>query len=197
MQAINFVVFDGFEDLDLFGVVGTLGKLKDVYELNYYSLNGGEITSNQQAVIVTQPFTEMDATGILVIPGGQGTRQLVNRSEWIASLKKYCEKASFVLTVCTGSALLAKTGLIDGKPATSNKRAFDWVVSTNEKVLWQRKARWVVADKYYTSSGVAAGMDMALGFVANQHGKEIAKKIADSIEYIWNDKSDEDLFVGE
>lgn len=190
-------MFDGFEDLDLFGVVGTLGKLKDVYELNYYSLNGGEITSNQQAIIVTQPFTVIDSTGILVIPGGQATRQLVNRSEWIASLKKYCEKASFVLTVCTGSALLAKTGLIDGKPATSNKRAFDWVVSTNEKVLWQRKARWVVADKYYTSSGVAAGMDMALGFVANQHGKEIAKKIADSIEYIWNDKSDEDLFVGE
>ncbi len=65
----------------------------------------------------------------------------------------------------------------------------------NESVLWQENARWVVADKYYTSSGVSAGMDMALGFIADQLGKNTAEKIASDIEYIWNDDLNNDQFA--
>ncbi|MCF1622579.1 hypothetical protein [Tetragenococcus koreensis] len=77
----------------------------------------------------------------------------------------------------------------------THKRAFEWVKSVNESVLWQEKARWVVADKYYTSSGVSAGMDMALGFIADQRGKNIAEKISFEIEYSWNDNPNNDLFA--
>jgi transcriptional regulator GlxA family with amidase domain len=99
-----------------------------------------------------------------------------------------------VLTVCTGTALLAKTGLLDGRSATSNKRAFDWVCSTGEKVNWVKRARWVVDGKYYTSSGVSAGMDMTLGFLNDLHGNAFAKEVASQVEYRWQQNKEEDDF---
>jgi transcriptional regulator GlxA family with amidase domain len=99
-----------------------------------------------------------------------------------------------VLTVCTGSALLARTGLLSGRRATSNKRAFDWVVEQDRGVLWKRKARWIRDDKYYTSSGVSAGIDMTLGFVGDRHGTETAERISKGIEYLWNRDSGYDPF---
>jgi transcriptional regulator GlxA family with amidase domain len=196
MQKVNFFVFDDFETLDFFGVVEIFGRLKESYDLKFVSLEGGVITSSQQTPIVTEPISSIDTSGILVVPGGMGTRKLVAHHEWIEQLTELSLLAPYVLTICTGAALLAKTGLLNNQKATSNKRAFDWVMSTNQAVKWQRKARWVVAGKYYTSSGVSAGMDMALGFIADRHGQACAQKIAYDIEYVWNDCPEEDIFIG-
>ncbi|GBD80347.1 putative uncharacterized protein [Tetragenococcus halophilus subsp. halophilus] len=195
MINVNFFVFEAFETLDLFGVVEIFGRLQDRYNLNYYSMEGGLVKSSQGVEMMTQPITHLTNGGILILPGGKGTRILVNDHEWIERLKQISLTETNVLTVCTGAALLAKTGLLNGKKATSNKRAFEWVKSVNESVLWQENARWVVADKYYTSSGVSAGMDMALGFIADQLGKNTAEKIASDIEYIWNDDLNNDQFA--
>jgi transcriptional regulator GlxA family with amidase domain len=119
---------------------------------------------------------------------------LVNDEEFINKLKIIAEKSSWCLTVCTGSALLAKTGLLDNREATSNKMAFEWVKSIRENVKWKNKARWVTDGKYYTSSGVSAGIDMSLGFVCDRFGKEIVGKIAKIIEHEWNDNKDNDIF---
>lgn len=195
MQKVNFFVFDDFETLDLFGVVEIFGRLKESYDLKFISLQGGVIISSQQTSIITEPISSIDTSGILVVPGGIGTRNLVNHHEWIRQLTELSLLSPYVLTICTGAALLAKTGLLNNQKATSNKRAMDWVISTNKQVNWQRKARWVVADKFYTSSGVSAGMDMTLGFIADQHGKAVAEKIAYEIEYVWNSSPNEDTFV--
>lgn len=195
MLHANFLVFDNYESLDLFGVVEVFGQLADQYELKYYSMHGGLITSSQQAQIMTQPVAELTQDDLLIVPGGQGTRTLVDNKAWIDMLGQLSRQATNVLTICTGSALLGKTGLLNGKQATTNKRAFDWVVSTNQLVDWQAKARWSVADKYYTSSGISAGIDMALGYVSDTYGRATAEKIAFDIEYIWNDHPDNDVFV--
>lgn len=60
-----------------------------------------------------------------------------------------------------------------------------------------KKARWVVDDKYYTSSGVSAGMDMTLGFISERQGVEFARKLAYTIEYNWVEDKDEDRFFEE
>lgn len=73
-------------------------------------------------------------------------------------------------------------------------KAFDWVKSISRKVNWIKNARWVVDEKYYTSSGVSAGMDMSLGFVRDLFGKEKAQQIAADIEYIWNSNREFDVF---
>ena len=102
-----------------------------------------------------------------------------------------------MLTVCTGTSLLARTGLLDGKKATSNKKAFEWVKTNGKDVLWNERARWTVDGKYYTSSGVTAGMDMTLGFLEERHGIELALRIATDIEYLWIQDKDNDLFVAQ
>lgn len=195
MIDFNIFLFDDFETLDVFGPVEIIGKLDDIYEMKFFSIKGGIITSTQKTKILTDPYTEINFSGILFIPGGSGTKNLVEDNTAIQILKKIVENSLQCITVCTGTALLAKTGLLNGIKATSNKRAFEWVKSINSEVEWIYKARWVSDNKYYTSSGVSAGMDMILGFIADKISNEKAKEIAERIEYIWNSNPDEDIFA--
>lgn len=191
---INVLLFSDFETLDVFGPVEILGRLEG-YSLRYFSLYGGTVISRQGTKVITEKLEEADFSGVLLVPGGQGTRALVNDNVFIEKLKEIAVKSTYCLTVCTGSAMLAKTDLLNGKKATSNKRAFEWVKSVNTNVNWQPCARWVVDGKFYTSSGVSAGIDMALGFAADRFGVEKAKDVAHSIEYVWNSDKDNDLFA--
>ncbi|HWS28939.1 MAG TPA: DJ-1/PfpI family protein, partial [Clostridia bacterium] len=191
---VNILLFQNFETLDVFGPIEILGHI-DAYRLRFISVDGGVIQSKQGADILTEPINEADHSGILLVPGGQGTRLLVKDPIFIEKLNQIASQSLYCLTVCTGSALLAKTGLLDGRKATSNKRAFDWVKSVSSNVEWITCARWVVDGKFYTSSGVSAGMDMSLGFIHDRFGKEIADETAFAIEYVWNSDKDSDLFT--
>lgn len=191
---VNILLFPDFETLDAFGPVEVLGSIEQ-YKLRYISVSGGTIASRQGIRVLTESIEDADSYGILLIPGGRGTRSLVNDIKFIEKLSDMVIKSKYCLSVCTGSALLAKTGLLDNKEATSNKKAFEWVKSINTDVLWIEKARWVADQKYYTSSGVSAGIDMALGFVAERFGMNEAQKIAEQIEYIWNSDPNNDPFA--
>lgn len=119
----------------------------------------------------------------------------MNDGAFISALRKAAEESACCLTVCTGSALLAKTGLPGGMRAAPDKRAFDRAVSVNPNVRWQRRARWVSDGKFYSSSGVSAGIDMAPCFIRDRSGEEKAREIADSMEYVWNGHPDNDPFA--
>jgi transcriptional regulator GlxA family with amidase domain len=190
---VNILLFNNFETLDAFGPVEVLGGIEE-YTLQYTSITGGRVVSRQGVEVETISVKDITSNDILLVPGGQGTRELVNDEEFISQLKCLADRARYCLTVCTGSALLARTGLLDGRRATSNKRAFNWATSMSEEVQWIGNARWVVDDKYYTSSGVSAGIDMTLGFIADQFGMDRASGIAQRIEYLWNSDRDNDPF---
>ncbi|MCD7899671.1 MAG: DJ-1/PfpI family protein [Bacteroides sp.] len=190
------VLFNDFETLDTFGPVEILGRLPEYFEIDYYSLDGGIKTSTQGVNIWTKELYNFhEEIDILLIPGGKRTRKEINNRELIDWITLLSNQSKYTLTVCTGSALLAKTNLLDGKIATSNKRAFNWVVSTRKEVKWRRKARWTADGKYYTSSGISAGMDMTLGFISDILDIETAYKIAEDIEYEWNNDPDNDHFA--
>ncbi|WP_226001616.1 DJ-1/PfpI family protein [Paenibacillus sp. BJ-4] len=191
----NICLFDDFETLDVFGPVEIFGRLPEVYDLKYFSMDGGIIESRQKTKIVTDPIAQANPDGIFMIPGGQGTRSLIHDDQFMKQVKEIAEQSYFCITVCTGSALLAKTGLLKNRRATSNKLAFDWVKSIDTEVDWIPNARWVVDGKFYTSSGVSAGMDMSLGFVSDQFGLEKAQQVANQIEYIWNANKNDDPFA--
>ncbi|MGT2737467.1 DJ-1/PfpI family protein [Streptococcus orisratti] len=188
------LVFDGFEPLDLFGPIELLSFLDEV-RFRYVSEFGGRIKNKVGLNLDTEKMSPGESCDILLIPGGQGTRSIYLQPSFIDYVKSYAENASYVLSVCTGAVLLSETGLLNGRRATSNKRSFDWVSSTNAKVDWVRQARWVVDGKYYTSSGVSAGMDMVLGFISDQFGLSKAKDIAHKIEYHWQSDSTKDDFA--
>lgn len=190
----NIILFDNFETLDVFGPVEVIGRLSDIYQMEFYSLFGGIVKSTQGVRMDTLPLEQINEPGVLFIPGGQGTRTEVSNDALIAYLKKLANQAPYVLTVCTGSGLLAKTGLLKGLRATSNKISFEWAEGQDRDVHWVGRARWVNDGKYYTSSGVSAGIDMTLGFISDTIGLETAEGIAKSIEYIWNKDKDDDPF---
>lgn len=192
---VAVLLFEDFETLDVFGPVELFGRLKDKYQVSFYSLAGGLVKNSHGVSILTRNMEEIEnGVDIFLIPGGYGTRIAVNNSELMDKVSTICQFSKFVLTVCTGSALLAKTGLLDGKKATSNKKAFDWVITQGENVNWIRKARWTKDEKFYTSAGVSAGMDMTLGFLSDIHGLEFARKTAFEIEYDWIENMEEDNF---
>ena len=109
--------------------------------------------------------------------------------------QKRSQQAELVASVCTGSALLAKAGVLDGLRATSNKLAFAWAASQSEKVQWQQQARWVEDGKVFSSSGVSAGIDMALAVIAKLVSQQAAEQAANFAEYTWQRDADCDPFA--
>jgi putative intracellular protease/amidase len=195
---IAILLFDDFETLDVFGPVEVFGRLVDNYTVKFYSLNGGQIKNRHGVSINTERLEDInDNLEIFIVPGGWGTRKEVENKLLIDKIKEIANLSKYVLTVCTGSALLARTGLLDGKRATSNKRAFSWVITNGANVIWDNKARWTIDGKYYTSSGVSAGIDMSLGFLSDRHGIEFAKQVAIEIEYNWMEDMNNDTFKAE
>jgi putative intracellular protease/amidase len=195
MTSVAILLFEDFETLDVFGPVEILGRLQDRYAIHFYSLSGGLVKNKHGVAIDSLKLSAISkGSDIFLIPGGYGTRVEINNTALINRIKEIAIASRYVFTVCTGTALLAATGLLDGKKATTNKRAFDWVAGTNTRVNWIRQARWVIDDKYYTSSGVSAGMDMTLGFLKETHGHAFAKEVASQIEFSWQEDKDHDEF---
>ncbi|MEE9911517.1 MAG: DJ-1/PfpI family protein [Deltaproteobacteria bacterium] len=195
MRDITTILFDDFETLDVFGPVEILGRLTGHFNIHFVSPTGGVVTSRQNVPVVTKTISEIPASGCsLLIPGGFGVVNLARDEHFLNDLKSLVQKAEYVLTVCTGSILLSRTGLLNGREATSNKRLFAWAVQQSPKVHWIKKARWVKDGNIYTSSGVSAGMDMTLGFIADLLGYDIAKQQSIEIEYDWKEDAGWDPF---
>jgi transcriptional regulator GlxA family with amidase domain len=201
MQDIAIVLFDDFEPLDVFGpaeVFGCIERLDpsgNAPRIQYCSIDGGMVHAATGATIATVKITDIHDGITLLIPGGPGTRSLVSNKRFLDALLQQLPRFSQILTVCTGSALLAATGSLDGRKATSNKRSFTWVRGVRPEVHWVSHARWVDDGDVISSSGVSAGTDMALSVVSKAYGHEFASSLATAIEYVWNDNPDNDPFA--
>lgn len=195
-RRVGVVLFDRFELLDVFGPLELLGVLPDRFELSMIGPSVGPVRSAQgPEVLAGDRYSESPVPDIVLMPGGIGTRSLVEDGVFLAWLAEWAGSAQLVTSVCTGSAVLAAAGLLDGYRATSNKRAFSWAESQGPRVHWIRQARWVADHDRWTSSGVAAGMDMTLALIAHLHGDELAARVADGVEYDWHRDSSWDPFA--
>ncbi|KAH6639740.1 DJ-1/PfpI family protein [Boeremia exigua] len=127
-----------------------------------------------------------EALDVLIVPGGVGVRGDVTKE--IEFVRKMYPRLKAVLSICTGATILARAGILDGRRATTNKRAYKWATSTGPNVDWAAKARWVVDGDIVTSSGISAGIDASYAFVALNYGEDVAESLADSAEYVrWMD----------
>ncbi len=194
-KKIGIIIFPGFETLDVFGPVEMWGRLAD-YDVVMVSEHGGTVLSAQGgATVASYSFETAPQLQILMVPGGDGTRTEVGNAAMLTFLRKQDRGTEWTTSVCTGSAVLAKAGILDGRKATTNKLAYKWATSQSAAVLWQRKARWVVDGKYITSSGVSAGTDMALALVEKLYGRTQADGVARFTEYLWNSDPNVDAFA--
>lgn len=182
-QRVTVVLFEGFELLDVFGPVQLLQAVPEVTVV-FAGPTGDPVASSQGVEVVpTISYEQIEPTDILLVPGGKGTRQLARDESFLSWLRGAGSQAPVVASVCTGSAVLAAAGLLEGYAATSNKRAFAWASSFGKKVAWQPEARWVHDRNRWTSSGVAAGMDMTVALIAHLRSEEVALAAANLAEY--------------
>lgn len=194
--SVGMVLFDGFEVLDVFGPVELFSRLPDQYSITYVAPDAGSVRSSQGVeVIATAALGEASPVDIVMVPGGQGTRALVHDDDFLASLAAWASKAPLITSVCTGSAVLAAAGLLSGHRATSNKRAFAWASSHGVDVTWVPHARWVHDRDRWTSSGIAAGMDMTAALIGQLSGPETAATAAREIELEIHTDPDWDPFA--
>jgi putative intracellular protease/amidase len=164
-------------------------------------------SSGGPRVICDVALQDVKRLDLLMVPGGIGTRREVWNVILLRWLQKFVLKGKVhtgLLSVCTGSAVLSAAGLLSGLPATSNKRAFNWVKSivpllqhSYSPVQWVAAARWVETHLVlkqkssdqtrriwlWTSSGVAAGMDLAAHILSVLEGPAESEKITNMIEY--------------
>ena len=196
MKRIGVLLFPEFELLDVFGPLEMFGMLDEHFAIRMVAERERTIASAQgPRSVVDDLFADDQPYDILLVPGGPGTRREVGNPTVLSWLATKAATASWVASVCTGSALLAKAGVLDGLPATTNKLAFDWVASQGPRVAWQKQARWVETGKFFTSSGVSAGIDMSLALIARIHGEAAARQAAHWAEYSWRNEADNDPFA--
>ncbi|KAL1748049.1 class I glutamine amidotransferase-like protein [Schizophyllum fasciatum] len=197
---VNFgmVLFPSFQALDVFGPLDALNLLSMSYPINLYLISSttldpvstkprsaGMNTHNSnfsQAIVPTHTIADAPALDVLMVPGGLGTRAH-DLDPLIAYIAHAARDAEYVLTVCTGSWLAARAGVLDGRNATSNKRAWAGREGLGNGTNWIAHARWVEDGNVWTSSGISAGIDMTLAWMERVFGNETATDVANSMEY--------------
>lgn len=195
VRVLGAVLYENFELLDLYGPLEMFGSVGPELRIVTVAERPGPVASFQGPRTVAEVgFAGCEPLDLILVPGGIGTVQQLENPAMGAFLQERSSAAEVVMSVCSGSAILAKAGLLDGRGATSNKQFFDFSRAQGERVKWVAEARWVEDGPFATSSGVSAGIDMALGVIARLYGREKAQEIADLTEYEWQSDPTRDPF---
>lgn len=183
-KTLGIVLFPEFETLDVFGPLQMFGMLPEQLNIVLTAEQQGLVFSTHgQAIFVEYNLQSAPHLDYLLVPGGKGTRKEVYNHPLLSWIKTRSALADLTLSVCTGAALLAKAGVLDGHKATTNKLAFDWVVEQGPKVDWIKQTRWVDDGAIITSAGISAGIDMSLYVIARLFGDEVRDELAQRAEY--------------
>ncbi|KAF5856233.1 hypothetical protein ETB97_007686 [Aspergillus alliaceus] len=153
-------------------------------------------TATGQSILPTHTFASAPSLDVLLIPGGLGTRfPTVAIEHAVNFVKSTHAHLKYIITVCTGTSLAARAGILDGKRATTNKMAWAEITALRPQVEWVPHARWVVDGNIWTSSGVSAGIDVTLAWVEEVFGVKVAEEIAQGMEYEWHRDPTHDPFA--
>lgn len=186
-KRLGVVLYPEFELLDVFGPLEMFGNLTGVIGVTTVAQQRGPVASAQgPSVVADHGFDDCPHLDLILVPGGAGSRTEVDNPVMLDWLRQRVAAAEVAMTVCTGTALFARAGVLDGHRATTNKMLFSWVASLGPKVEWVKEARWVEDGKFVTSSGVSAGIDMALAVIARLQGEQISNTLAVATEYEWH-----------
>lgn len=195
-RTLGIVLFPSFEFLDAAGPIEVWGNLPGKIKLVTVAAAKGPVASSQGPKLMADyGWDDCPGLELVLVPGGFGVREAINDASLIAWLKNRSAKAELTMSVCNGASILATAGLLDGRPATTNKAFWEMATAPGPKVKWIHQARWVDDGNIVTSSGVSAGIDMSLHVVERLFGEKKAQGIADQIEHEWHRDSTRDPFA--
>lgn len=186
---IVFVVFDGFQTLDLTGphdvFAGANEVLADLrptavrYRQTVASLEGGAVTSESGLQLSTEPISMLpNQIQTLAVPGGIGTRDASNDAGLIDAVADLSRRAERTITICSGAFIAAAAGLLDGRRVTTHWARADALARRFPSLEVDDDPIYIHDGDVWTSAGVTAGIDLALGVVEHDHGAQAAQTVA-------------------
>jgi transcriptional regulator GlxA family with amidase domain len=180
MTCFGFVLFPELEELDFAGpweMIGSWSKhfggpdeCLTVAEVATPVVAAKGLSLNPHAVFATCPPLDY-----LLVPGGIGTRTQVDNPALVRFIAERAATCKAVLSVCTGAFLLERAGLLAGKRATTHWASLDRLRACAQVDVVEE--RFVRTGNVWTSAGVSAGTDMALAFIADVAGDDVAGKV--------------------
>jgi transcriptional regulator GlxA family with amidase domain len=177
----SILIFDGITALDAVGPYEVLGRPPG-WEVEFVAKQRGEVRTDSGALGLSadKSLDEVEATDILLIPGGKGNRPLLGDEEVLQWVRRLDEGSTWTTSVCTGSLVLGAAGLLEGRRATSHWLLLEKLRDFGAEPV---RERWVEDGKLLTAAGVSAGIDMALHLVGREAGAEAAQAVQLGIEY--------------
>ena len=185
---IGILLFEGAEELDWAGPWEVLSawahQHQDGVEVFTIAQTLAPVTcAKGLRVLPDRTIAEAGALDVVIVPGGRGTRALIEDGpthEWLHGLAK---RGTLVTSVCTGSLVLAGAGLLRNRPATTWWGALDRLRELDATIEVRPAARFVDSGAVVTAAGVSAGIDMSLHLVARLHSVERAREVRRYIQY--------------
>jgi len=195
-KILGAILFEDFELLDLYGPLEMFGNIGPELKIITIAEATGPVKSAQgPSTVAEYSFADAPKVDMMLIPGGFGTFAEAENPAMLEFVQNSGQKSEALMSVCSGSGVLAHAGLLDGRKATSNKLFFNAITEHASNVEWLEDARWVEDGHIFTSSGVSAGTDMSLAVIAKHYGQEKAEQIAVMTEYEWQSDSTADGFT--
>lgn len=181
---VAILMFDGVQIIDFAAPYEVFGQAK--FAVHTVSRDGKSVkTAMGLRVSVDHSFDDAPDADVVVVPGGD-VDAAANDADTQAWIRSRAQSARQVMSVCTGSDILARSGLLDGKSATTFHQHFDHFAKMFPKVNLVRDQRWVDAGNIVTSAGLASGIDTALHVVGRLRGEAAARSVALHLEYDWS-----------
>jgi transcriptional regulator GlxA family with amidase domain len=178
---IAYLLYDRFTALDIIGPHDVLNSVPGNESIFVAERAGpARNESDTLSLVADASIDEVSSPQIVVVPGGFGTRALLEHEPLLSWLRQVHETSLWTTSVCTGSLLLAAAGLLDGAPATTHWLARDLLKELGAVPVPDRV---VEHDKIVTAAGVSSGIDMALRLVQRINGDEVAQAVQLGIEY--------------
>jgi transcriptional regulator GlxA family with amidase domain len=190
-RTVAILLYDDVEVLDVAGpfeVFAVTDELSDyqLFQVQTVALASVTVRARNGLQLVPDHTLETaPAPDILMVPGGSGSRALLQRPEVLEWLRYHARCAEIVASVCTGARLLAGAGLLDGLSATTHAENIAELAALAPAATLVGDRRFIDHGRIATSAGIAAGIDLSLHLVARLHGPAIAEKTARYMEYHW------------
>jgi transcriptional regulator GlxA family with amidase domain len=143
------------------------------------------VTTGAMKVLPDYDLDHCPPLDILLVPGGWGTRKEMNNERLLQWIKNRAKQVEILASVCTGSLVLGKAGLLDGKRATTHWRSLDWMQELFPNVTVEKHLHFVEDGNLFISAGISAGIDMSLKVVARYCGEAVTRAAAKQMEYLF------------
>ncbi len=190
MKTLGIFAFDDMEVLDF---AGPFEVFSVANQLSGYKLLKIRVASADKKTIIAKNgltiktdfrLSDLENLDFLVIPGGDGTKKVIQQREVLDQISKLTAQSSWTMSVCSGSRILGKTGFLDHKPYCTHHEVFDSMREIVPSGIPQPELRFVQSDqRIWTAAGISAGIDLALHLTELTFGKELAMRTAQYMEY--------------